>query len=85
MGEFYFAELLFPHPICQNFSLLFIQKMDCVFYITQVVFLSRPYASQEGKQQPILNTQFKIVDIVENHQKVKFLGATVPVFLPFER
>jgi hypothetical protein len=85
MGEFYLAELIFLHPICEDFTLLLIQKMDCLFYIPQVVLPAGPDAGQEGEQQSILDTQSKIVDIVENHQEVEFLCATVPVFLPFER
>ena len=85
MGEFYLAELIFLHPICKDFTLLLIQKMDCLLYIPQVVVPAGPYAGQEGEQQAILDTQSKIIDIVENHQEVEFLCATVPVFLPFER
>ena len=85
MGEFYFAELIFLHPICKDFTLLLIQKMDCLLYIPQVVVPAGPYAGQEGEQQSVLDTQSKIVDIVENHQEVEFLCATVPVFLPPKR
>jgi hypothetical protein len=85
MGELYLAELIFLQPICKDFTLFLIQKMDCLLYIPQVVVPACPYASQEGEQQSILDTQSKIVDIMENHQEVEFFGATVPVSLPFER
>jgi hypothetical protein len=85
MGKAYLTVSLFLHPVSEDFALLFIQNMNSLLNLCQGFLFASPYPGQQGEKQSIPHAYFQIINIMENHPEVEFLGATVPISLPFER